>query len=485
MKTNHLALIAGLCVCGPALAGDEYTGDAQCPLPTEGPDITLCEAYGLAQFTRSGSTSGLSIGTTSWNVGTERANWQASPDPDHPFITANVYRLLDDRFEQIGQMWCKHSFAALQDEQCFDAAVGPCDSESGIYLGVGCTDTYWPSLNAGKNGLGPRYEINPWTGGWQYSGSNFQTNSLPSNGVSRHLQLEDADLDIPGARYFVEAIYVAADDRCAYNNAAWKEITEMSFSATNGGTWSFDLESDRFTPPYQGWAIFDVWPGATITEVAQELPVIEDVSPDGRAVIAAKATELPDGRYAYEYAILNIDMDRQIDEFVVPLPAGVTVTDVASVHPRHHDEPAAYKSGAVDGHPIDNDPWTISVSPTEIRWQTISQDLGGPVPANPIRWGTLANFRFVADTPPVDGSVVVGLFKTGTPNSLDAETLVPSQGTVSCPEDLNGNGAIDLDDLNVVLATFGSDDPSGDVDGSGFVDLADLNAILTIFGDPC
>ena len=54
-----------------------------------------------------------------------------------------------------------------------------------------------------------------------------------------------------------------------------------------------------------------------------------------------------------------------------------------------------------------------------------------------------------------------------------------------CPGDTDGSGAIDLADLNLVLANFGQDTGSGDTDGNGAVDLADLNIVLGAFGTAC
>lgn len=54
-----------------------------------------------------------------------------------------------------------------------------------------------------------------------------------------------------------------------------------------------------------------------------------------------------------------------------------------------------------------------------------------------------------------------------------------------CPGDLDGSGAVDLADLNQILANFGTATSSGDADGNGFVDLADLNIVLSAFGMPC
>jgi endonuclease/exonuclease/phosphatase family metal-dependent hydrolase len=55
----------------------------------------------------------------------------------------------------------------------------------------------------------------------------------------------------------------------------------------------------------------------------------------------------------------------------------------------------------------------------------------------------------------------------------------------ACPGDATGDGSVDLADLNLVLANFGTTPGTGgpgDVDCSGAVDLADLNLILANFG---
>jgi len=51
--------------------------------------------------------------------------------------------------------------------------------------------------------------------------------------------------------------------------------------------------------------------------------------------------------------------------------------------------------------------------------------------------------------------------------------------------DANGDGAVDLADLNLVLANFGQTTGNGDVTGDGVVDLADLNLVLANFGQTC
>lgn len=54
-----------------------------------------------------------------------------------------------------------------------------------------------------------------------------------------------------------------------------------------------------------------------------------------------------------------------------------------------------------------------------------------------------------------------------------------------CFGDVTGDRAVDLDDLNLVLTSFGQQTSSGDANGDGSVNLDDLNIVLTAFGTSC
>ena len=59
-------------------------------------------------------------------------------------------------------------------------------------------------------------------------------------------------------------------------------------------------------------------------------------------------------------------------------------------------------------------------------------------------------------------------------------------GTSLCLEDLNGNGAIDVADVLLVLSEFGCDvDCTADVTGDGFVTVDDVLTVLSLFGEDC
>ncbi|MCA9310892.1 MAG: hypothetical protein KDA21_06780 [Phycisphaerales bacterium] len=375
---------------------------------TDGPDVTFCQLYGLSQFGRSGDVVGLSLATTSWNLGNKDLAWFQSPDSEHPMIVMNLYRILDDRFEQVGQSWIKHGFFALSNTQCGGSCTFEPGHSGGDWLGQGCTDTYGASLNSGQSGLGPRFEVNPWTGGWSYAGSYFQGGGPANNGITRRLQVHDADLDA-GGQFFGEGYYVHFEDVDVMNSAAWKPVT---VSGSPGGTWSFGM-SGSGTFPNIGFA-FDAWTGATQTIIAQEVPVNEATSPDGRCVLCAKATDNGDGTWHYEYFLYNVDMDRQVDSFEVPLAPGTIVTNVGFHAVEHHNEPTGY----IGGPAINNNAWASSVGSSSVSWSTST---------NPIRWGTGYNFRFDANVPPDDVNVVVGQFKSGGPATISGMTVGPVQ----------------------------------------------------------
>lgn len=58
-------------------------------------------------------------------------------------------------------------------------------------------------------------------------------------------------------------------------------------------------------------------------------------------------------------------------------------------------------------------------------------------------------------------------------------------GGAPCPCDLNNDGVVDISDLALVLANFGSGGPVGDIDNNGVVDISDLALLLACFGTNC
>ncbi|MEM8835557.1 MAG: hypothetical protein AAGD00_07035 [Planctomycetota bacterium] len=456
--------------------------------PNDGdPDVTLCQLYDLRQFGRTGSVLGLSIATTSWNIGTKVLLWDDEPETFHPFIAMNLYRLdPNGRFMQIGQSWVKHGFFALSNQQCFDPAVGGCQGTNGTRLGIGCTDTYSSGLNASQGGLGPRYDINPWTGGWSFYGSVFDSveGSAPSNnGIRRRLQVEENDINPAlnsGAKWYYEGYYVCHDDVDVWNSAAWKPVS--SISGSPGGTWNFN-SSGSGTLPTWGFAV-DAWfeAGATQTAVAemqtviaQEVPVVEFESPDGRSLLSVKAFDEGAGDTRFEYVLTNIDMDRQVGSITIPLDNDAVISDSGFYKVFHHDEPL----NAKDGTPISNADWTFTRGDGFVRWETTD---------NPLRWGTQLNVWLTVDrTPVTDALATLGHYKSGPVSTVDGMTVGPEFVEAACPGDVDGNGATNTADItfavsNLGAGAMGATGTPGDADGNGVTTTADITFIVSNLG---
>src|ERR1700756_5395522 len=130
---------------------------------------------------------------------------------NHPFIPQNVYRMSggaanNERFEQIGQSWGKHAFAAASSNTC---GFG-CNGVGGDHLGSGCSDAYGAGLSGNQDGIGSRAWVNPFTG--SFPGSTANNHSGHNHDVTSHRILVDVnDLNTSlnvGATYFAEAEYI-------------------------------------------------------------------------------------------------------------------------------------------------------------------------------------------------------------------------------------------------------------------------------------
>lgn len=119
---------------------------------------------------------------------------------------------------------------------------------------------------------------------------------------------------------------------------------------------------------------------------------------------------------------------------------------------------------------------------------------GNPVWSEPVAMSTPVSSKFrLQATIDLDTGVIRAMWEDDRNGSGDiyAQSIGPD-GTLgaggdggTCPPDVNGDGEINLADLNLVLANFGQTTSSGDTNGDGVVNLADLNAVLAAFGISC
>ena len=374
--------------------------------PGASPDVIVGDIQDTGRYGVVGDITAFAIGTTSCNIGGCFLNWLANPNNDHPVIGQNMYRLKDGRFEQIGQSWLKHASAALQGSTC-----GTCSrAGSGSYLGVVCSDPYSSGLNGSQGSLGPKSAVNASTGDFPAN-----TNNTTGNAIYKRLQVHTSDLDPalnPSSSYFVEAQYVTWDDAATSNhsnNASYRPVNVSTISAGNF-TIALTGTTQRQHPGIDAWKAAD----PTVSQQTISAPSVGRVGSDGVLILSAKATLLGGSIYHYEYALQNLNFDRSISSFRVPIPSGAVVTNIG-----FHD--VDYHSG----EPYDGADWTANVAGGAITWSTTPYATNPN--ANALRWGTLYNFRFDANIPPATDTISLGIFKPGIITSFTVSTVTPNR----------------------------------------------------------
>ena len=361
-------------------------------------DAKLAELYQLESFGRIGSFPtgeiGLSMTTTICNIGDCSLPWFAPMNEAHPGVVMHLYRLADGRFEQIGLSGVKHGYFPLGVDGCGNHCTDlPND------LGIGCQDTYGASSNADRTWLAPRDEWSGYYGTWECTGSHFadgepdctrRHGGAGHDPVEHRLRVRDADLADASADYYVEAMYIVAEDVDRFDNYGYRPTTFVrtgddyvfslggGFSALEGpalGAWDAEIRTGTF-------------PG------------------EGRLLLGYTVTDIGGGAYAYEYALLNLDSDLAVKSFRVPVGSG-PIDDIG-----FHDP---------NGDELDD--WNATLVGNELVWETAS---------NPVRWGHLYNFRFVSTEPGAPGTISCGSFVGNSTATIDA--LVPGGvSSVSSP----------------------------------------------------
>ncbi len=396
-----------------------------------GPDVVVGDLHEMGQNGSSGTQVGIQIGTVSCNYGQVNLNWFQNPSNDHPVIPQNVYRMSGgadnaQTMEQIGQSWVKHAFTALTQNVC---GLG-CNGVGGSQLGSGCSDPYSASLN-GTPSLGSRALINPFTGFYPQNASanNNHTGHTHTGPIHRAL-VEQSDLNPtlnPGATYYAEGQYVTPHEyawcqanptQCnMFNNASYRRFTPS-------GTTSFSFSFNGATVREK--AAIEAWTGATIVPFRPS-------TQDGMGMVGYKVTETSPGVWHYEYAVYNMNLERAIQSFGVPQGSGVTLTNVGFHAPPQHP---GWAFDGTDGNAgFSSAPWTTSEQGGYMYWST--DPVAVSANANAIRWGTMYNFRFDSNKPPMLTHARLGFFKTGEPISVLVQA--PQGGLATCSRVPQGN----------------------------------------------
>jgi hypothetical protein len=417
------------------------------------PDVICGSLDAVNNYGTVGGIRAYSVGTTACNIGTSPANW-IDGTPNHPVIGVTIWKYDNEtqRLMQLGVTQLKHSFASLQGTVC-----SPCSGDGDFsHLGSGCSDPYGAGLNGTQGDLGPRSEVNPYTAEFVYPYTGINQSG---NAIFKRIQVKQADIQDSTATFYVEGIYTNKDDYAAgtnMNNVSYKRlnISQSSFNASTTG------QTFREQPVMNAWQVHN--PDLMIES-------IDMVPEDGRLIVGSRVTDLGGGMYRYDYGVYNQNSDRAVASVSIP------VNTATSGHFFHDID---YHS-TVDEN-ISGADWSVTEGSGSITWSTQTESQN--VWANAIRWGTMYNFSFETDSPPVEGEVTLGTFKDGM--SLTVGAMVP-QGAPDCPADFTGDGELDFFDLSAFLSALSQNKPVADFSGDGQYDFFDVSAYLQAFNMGC
>ncbi|MFN0244243.1 MAG: hypothetical protein ACKVWV_15245 [Planctomycetota bacterium] len=374
-----------------------------CQLPS-GPDGVVTDMPGIANFATDAGYDALSLGMGLTNVGTAPIAYSAGTNA-HPVLGSALYRLRtvdgSTRFEQVGQSWVFHTFFALSG-----GGVCTCTPTGGTTLGVGCSDSSTANQQGSVAFLGPRTEIDGFSGAFP-----FPHGDPAIRGANvRRLRVAAVDIESTtggAVRYFAEKHVVAPDDAAAghaANNASYRELLTSNL----GGEWNFAFTGgvQRERTALHAWQAAD-------TDVA--IATIE-MPGEGTFLLGSKVTGLGSGKWHYEYALYNATSHAGARAFRIALSPGVHITSAG-----FHD--VAYHGGdGPGGVDVDGADWTLEHAQPHLRWHT--QSFAENPSANALRWRSLYNFRFDANSAPIPGAATITSFRGDT--AVNARVLVPS-----------------------------------------------------------
>jgi hypothetical protein len=401
-------IAASLALAQPSLA------QTSCGAP--GPDAVLGDVSDVSNNTPNGAYDAIALGAQVCNMGSVSIAYSGCPS-SHPVFGGNLYKYSTvngaARFEQIGQSWLKHTAVVAASNACGCTCGG-----TGTGLRPGCSDLYSSGFQVNQGALGPRYQINAFTGQYPLCPPH------PSGGNFGKLEflLTDGAVTAGGTgaavRFFAEEQVVAPEDSAftdmthPLGSNAWNNATNIEMSVTGSvADWNFARlgASQRGTPAIQRWKQID----PTVTES------IVDVPGEGRFIVSSKATNLggTPAVWHYEYAVFNLTSDRCAGSFSVPNASGITNAGFHGV---------LYRGGdGVNNVNTDGTAWSGAIENGAYVWRTTDYSMN--TNANAIRWSTMYNFRFDSNSPPNSpgGQVTIGLWKPGTPSFINADAQVP------------------------------------------------------------
>lgn len=395
---SYLGVLDATLRFAPAPPGPLLLGPGDC-IPDIGDpvDVELTVLGSTTQAAREiGGRVALAPAAELINNGPGDVAWNRAIKPDtplgpHPYLALNMYRLVGDVLEQIGRADLKHAFFATNTG---------CACPGGHVLFDGCEDQYGVNTNLNQTYLAPRDELDVLDRSWISLASHFD--GVPDDddtrdhfGASDHdsfehrLTVQDTDLQTPGARYFVEAWYLAPHDTNLLNSLGHRELSPSLF----GSTWLFTNAA-----PMELGSILDVWVDPLGPDPGEQSSFVD--TGEGRLQLAAVTTDLGGGTHHYEWALQNFDFESQLRSFSVPVLPGMNITN----------------TGFGDGDEDAGNQWSVDVSAHRVTWTAPA--------GNELDWGRLYNFRLDADAAPL--SSLGRMQPLDTPATISVATLAPA-----------------------------------------------------------
>jgi len=285
----------------------------------------------------------------------------------HPYLVWNLYRFSSGRMEQIGRSAVKHAFHTI-NVGCAARFTGCSHPQYNNVFWPTCNDVYGESTNSRLRDLGPRTELDPLTGEWEPCGSladqdcdGQQDDVSTSDPFAQQMAVQEEDLRTPGARYFIEAWYLARGDVDIFNSMGHREIDPDDSS----GVWAFPFQSSfRHGPAVDAWVAPE-----------EESPAVDTnlySGEKGHFRLAVRTRDLGGGRFRYDYVVMNLDLGIGIDEFRVPLAPKARL----------------FKADFTDADDEPSNDWNVERGARSLLWKAAE---GRSLP-----WGTL--FRFGVET---------------------------------------------------------------------------------------
>ena len=376
-----------------------------------------------------------------------------TPPDQHPYLVWNMYRISDERIEQLGASGAKHAFLTLN----MNCSIN-CGNSNVLW--PGCEDVYSAGTNDSNFNQGPRADIEASEGLFFSTCSFFDpdcTGSQTHNSGSyeNRLMVDPDQLQTDDADYFLDAWYVIQYDIDIWNSMAYRSLDPQP----SGNGWSFGQLG-----PFTEGRVLDQWvdpddPGPDADHVAIVVPSdtpdepYPDNMPQGHVNVAVRVFETEAG-YRYNYALQNFDFDRGIEAFRVPFPEGAQLMD------SHF--------GGVDGEPGDD--WSVTLEDGYLSFEAPDD--------HPLNWFKLFNFEFETDLPPSASEITLDLGEDAVVPTWSEAMLGPDPDMQSDPGETELELVFPAGSFDFPLALRHAGDDSGRrfvVERNGVIRIVDAD----------